>query len=230
MKASDEEDYGSFYTQRSSNVPRYNRYREYSPNRSHHQSSSSSNLGDPSPYMQPSRSYNRTPPYGTNGRNIVEYAPPPCCHQFYHPPPPPVPLHPSPSHFNTVPHPPLQYRDVPACATLNRSCITNRRQNPYSSYYTSESPYGDPRSEIYYTSTLTRHPRHSSSSRGYPSDNSDGKIYESASVAQGYHHGSTGNSSNISNSSSRPNYGSIGTSVSVSIGAVGAANSGIGNN
>ena len=138
MKASDEEEYGSFYSTNpnrgsSGNPARY-RYRDYSPSRGHghhHQqssqgqgpggpssssSSSSSTLVDSSPYAipPPNRSFTRTPPYGASGgsRNMVEYAPP-CCHPFYHPPPPPIPLHPSPSHFNTIPHPPLQYRYVP---------------------------------------------------------------------------------------------------------------------
>jgi len=122
MKPSDEEEYGSFYTSRSGNGARYRAYtREYSPSRGHHSSASPSTMGggggggDPSPYNLPQgRTYTRTPPYGTTSRSLVEYTPqppPPCCHQFYHPPPP-IPLHPSPSHFNTIPHPPLQYRSV----------------------------------------------------------------------------------------------------------------------
>lgn len=139
MKASDEDEYGSFYSRSSSSGggggnggsgARY-RYREYSPSRGHHSSSSPAaggggsggsggggsggggggGLGSESAYSLGSRAYSRTPPYGSR---IVEYqAPPPCCHQFYHPPPPPIPLHPSPSHFNTIPHPPLQYRYGP---------------------------------------------------------------------------------------------------------------------
>ncbi|XP_035706084.1 inactive rhomboid protein 1 isoform X2 [Folsomia candida] len=206
MKASDEEEYGNFYTSRSGNGQNRYRYtREYSPSRGHHSNSPSSNMGggDPSPYNLPQgRSYSRSSSgYGTTSRssgggggmgNEYQPQPPPCCHQFYHPPPPPIPLHSSPSHFNTIPHPPLQYRDVPACATLNRSCYNSRRSNnhPYtsSSYYgtTEPSPYADPRSDIYYTSTLTRHPRHSSS-RGFPPEQQDPKIYD-APPSQSYHH------------------------------------------
>lgn len=82
----------------------------------------------------------------------------------------------------------LNCRDVPACATLNRSCYTRRSNNhPYSTYYGSDtSTYGDPRSDIYYTSTLSRHPRHSVN-RNFPSE-TEGKIYDTPSAQNAYHH------------------------------------------
>lgn len=185
MKPSDEEEYGSFYTSRSGNGGRYRYTREYSPSRGHH-SNSPATLGDPSPYNLPQgRSYSRSSSgYGTTSRNsMADYQsqPPPCCHQFYHPPPP-IPFHSSPSHFNTIPHPPIQ------CATLNRSCYSRRSNNhPYASYYgaTEPSPYADPRSDIYYTSTLTRHPRHSST-RAFPAE-LEAKIYDAPPPPAGYH-------------------------------------------
>lgn len=120
----------------------------------------------------------------------------------------------------------MAFRDVPACATLNRSCYNSRRQNPYSNYYTSESPYADTRADIYYTSTLTRHPRHSSS-RGYPSDGSEKKIYESPSAAQSYHHSGT-STSNISGGNRGQNYGTIGPSVGIGVGMSGPSTNSVG--
>ena len=118
------------------------------------------------------------------------------------------------------------FRDVPACATLNRSCYNTRRQNPYANYYTSESPYADTRGDIYYTSTLTRHQRQSSS-RGYPPDGPDKKIYESPAAAQSYHHNST-STSNISGANRGQNYGTIGPAVGIGLGISGQGTNSVG--
>lgn len=122
------------------------------------------------------------------------------------------------------------FRDVPACATLNRTCYSRRSNNhPYTSYYGTEpSPYADPRSDIYYTSTLTRHPRHSSStSRGFPPEQEQ-KIYDTPAPPPGYHHqslssggGGSGHGTSGSSSGGMRSYG-------VGVGGMGGVVPGIG--